>query len=223
MTLVQTPAKAMGSGGQARFSSQAIVVGVLGVAVISTVLVATSITARQSAAVSQADPLVGPAAIEFRAAEHAATVSQADPLVGPAAIEFRADERLPLVSLAQPDFQSSVIHNSYVQRADGAAAAGMSLAQPDFQSSVIHNSYVQRADGAAAAGMSLAQPDFQSSVIHNSYVQRADGAAAASMSESDPLLKPAAIEFRADEHAASGLSLQAIEKLRGESKATGAR
>ena len=44
--------------------------------------------------VTQADPLVGPAAIEFRAGERVVTSTQADPLVGPAAVEFRAGERV---------------------------------------------------------------------------------------------------------------------------------
>jgi hypothetical protein len=42
---------------------------------------------------TQADPLVGPAAIEFRAGERVVTSTQADPLLAPAAVEFRAGER----------------------------------------------------------------------------------------------------------------------------------
>ena len=69
--------------------------GILTVVAI-TALLATALIAVSRGNVgpaTQADPLVGPAAVEFRAGERGLTGTQADPLVGPAAVEFRAGER----------------------------------------------------------------------------------------------------------------------------------
>ena len=62
-----------------------------------TALLATAVIAQSSGSIgltsTAPDPLVGPAAIEFRVGERGMTSTQSDPLVGPAAIEFRAGER----------------------------------------------------------------------------------------------------------------------------------
>ena len=89
--------------------------GILTVVAI-TALLATALIAESRGNVgpaTQADPLVGPAAIEFRAGERGLTSTQADPLVGPAAIEFRAGERVltstqtdPLVGPAAIEFRA---------------------------------------------------------------------------------------------------------------------
>jgi hypothetical protein len=92
MTVIQTPSKALGTGGRMSISGSAVVLAVVIVAAIAAAVLATSLIARQNAVGAQADPNLAPAAIEFRAAEHAAAGSQADPLLKPAAVEFRADE-----------------------------------------------------------------------------------------------------------------------------------
>ena len=96
MDLANSNSSAMGIGnagttraGQARF-----VAGILLVVAV-TALVVTAVIAESRGNLgpaTQADPLVAPAAIEFRAGEHGLTGTQADPLVAPAAIEFRAGE-----------------------------------------------------------------------------------------------------------------------------------
>jgi hypothetical protein len=50
----------------------------------------------------QADQLVGPAAIEFRTGEHGMTSTQSDALVGSSAIQFRTDERDLTNGLSDP-------------------------------------------------------------------------------------------------------------------------
>ena len=69
--------------------------GIFAVVVI-TALVATALFDQSRGTVGQAiqaDPLVGPAAVEFRAGERVLSGTSTDPLVGPAAVEFRAGER----------------------------------------------------------------------------------------------------------------------------------
>ena len=76
--------------GRAKFAA-GVMTGVVITALLAAVLVDQS--RGTLGATTQADPLVGAAAIEFRAGERVGTSAQADPLVGPAAIEFRAGER----------------------------------------------------------------------------------------------------------------------------------
>jgi hypothetical protein len=74
-------------------------------AVVITALLATTLVdqSRGDVGATQADPLVGAAAIEFRAGERVTSVA-ADPLIGPAAIEFRAGERESAIQIsAQTD------------------------------------------------------------------------------------------------------------------------
>jgi hypothetical protein len=69
--------------------------GILSVVVI-TALVATVLVDQSRGNAGQAtkaDPLVGPAAVEFRAGERVLSSVLTNPLVGPAAVEFRAGER----------------------------------------------------------------------------------------------------------------------------------
>jgi hypothetical protein len=75
-------------------------------AVVITALLATTLVdqSRGDVGATQADPLVGAAAIEFRAGERVVTSVAADPLIGPAAIEFRAGERESAIQIsAQTD------------------------------------------------------------------------------------------------------------------------
>jgi len=76
--------------GRAKFAA-GVMTGVVITALFAAVLVDQS--RGTLGATTLADPLVGAAAIEFRAGERVGTSVQADPLVGPAAIEFRAGER----------------------------------------------------------------------------------------------------------------------------------
>ena len=92
MTLIQTPTKAWEMGEGARISGRALVIAVVVVAALVAAVIATSLIARPNVIGSQGDPLVGPAAVEFRAAEHAAGLSRGDPLLTTSAIEFREDE-----------------------------------------------------------------------------------------------------------------------------------
>ena len=81
-----------------------------------TALVATALIAESRGSVgsaTQSDPLVAPAAVEFRAGERGLTGTQSDPLVAPAAVEFRAGERGltgtqsdPLVAPAAVEFRA---------------------------------------------------------------------------------------------------------------------
>ena len=91
MTLIQTPTKAWGMGDGARVSGRALIMAVVVAALVAAVI-AASLIVRPNVIGSQGDPLVGPAAVEFRAAEHAAGLSQGDPLLTTSAIEFREDE-----------------------------------------------------------------------------------------------------------------------------------
>ena len=97
--------------GRAKFAA-GVMTGVVITALLAAVLVDQS--RGTLGATTQADPLVGAAAIEFRAGERVGTSAQADPLVGPAAIEFRAGERVgtsvqvdPLVGPAAIEFRAS--------------------------------------------------------------------------------------------------------------------
>ena len=78
--------------GRAKFAA-GVMTGVVITALFAAVLVDQS--RGTLGATTQADPLLGAAAIEFRAGEResAVTSAQPDPLSGPAAIEFRASER----------------------------------------------------------------------------------------------------------------------------------
>ncbi len=81
----------VGAAGTTRIGRMAFVAGVTAVVAVTAVLAITLLAGSRGdlAARTQADPLVGPAAIEFRVGEHAMGAAQSDPLVGPAAIEFR--------------------------------------------------------------------------------------------------------------------------------------
>ena len=97
MDLAHSNSSAMeiGDAGTTRAGRARFVAGILTVVAI-TALVATAVIAESRGnigAATQADPLVAPAAIEFRAGERGLTSTQADPLVAPAAVEFRAGER----------------------------------------------------------------------------------------------------------------------------------
>jgi hypothetical protein len=88
-------AVAIGDAGTTRAGRMRFVAGILAVVAIAALL-ATALIAGSRGNVgpaTQADPLVRPAAVEFRAAERGLTGTQSDLLVGPAAVEFRAGER----------------------------------------------------------------------------------------------------------------------------------
>ena len=95
MALIQSQAKAPGTGGRAQFVGLALTVAVLIVAAAMVAMLASSLTAKStggSTVTTQADPLVQQGAIQFRAAERAAGAAAVDPLLQKNAIEFRADE-----------------------------------------------------------------------------------------------------------------------------------
>ena len=77
-----------------RMGAAVFIAGVVTVVAVTVILAASSLTGPRVdiGTATQADPLTGPAAIQFRADEHGLGTTQADPLVGPAAIQFRADE-----------------------------------------------------------------------------------------------------------------------------------
>ena len=85
--------------GRAKFAA-GVMTGVVITALLAAVLVDQS--RGTLGATTQADPLVGAAAIEFRAGERVGTGALADPLVGAAAIEFRAGERVGTSVQADP-------------------------------------------------------------------------------------------------------------------------
>ena len=90
-----TSAAENGDAGTTSTGRAKLVAGTVTVVAI-TALLATVVMAQSRANIGpaiQSDPLVAPAAIEFRAGERDLTSTQSDPLVGPAAIEFRAGER----------------------------------------------------------------------------------------------------------------------------------
>ena len=96
MDLANTNSSALeiGNAGTAGAGRARFVAGIL-IVVAVTAIVATAVIAESRGNIgpaTQTDPLVGPAAIEFRAGEQGLTSTQTDPLVGPAAIEFRAGE-----------------------------------------------------------------------------------------------------------------------------------
>ena len=116
MQLAQSNGNAMeiGDAGTTRTGRAKIVAGTVTV-VAFTALLATAVIAQSTGNIgpaTQADPLVGAAAVEFRAGERGLTGTQADPLVAPAAVEFRAGERGvtgtqadPLVAPAAVEFR----------------------------------------------------------------------------------------------------------------------
>ena len=96
MDLARSNSSAMviGDAGTTHSGRARFVAGIMTVVAI-TALLATALIAESRGNIgpaTQPDPLVGPAAIEFRAGEHGLTSTQPDPLVGAAAIEFRAGE-----------------------------------------------------------------------------------------------------------------------------------
>ena len=84
MALIQSQAKAPGTGGRAQFVGMALTVAVLIVAAAMVAVLASSLTAKStggSIVTTKADPLVQQGAIQFRAAEHAAGAAAGDPLI----------------------------------------------------------------------------------------------------------------------------------------------
>ena len=84
MALIQSQAKAPGTGGRAQFVGMALTVAVLIVAAAMVAVLASSLTAKStggSIVTTKADPLVQQGAIQFRAAEHAAGAAAGDPLL----------------------------------------------------------------------------------------------------------------------------------------------
>ena len=82
MALIQSQAKAPGTGGRAQFVGMALTVAVLIVAAAMVAVLASSLTAKStggSIVTTKADPLVQQGAIQFRAAEHAAGAAAGRP------------------------------------------------------------------------------------------------------------------------------------------------
>ena len=109
MALIQSQAKAPGTGGRAQFVGLALTVAVLIVAAAMVAMLASSLTAKStggSIVTTQADPLIQQGAIQFRAAERASGAAAVDPLVQKNAIQFRADEHAaagtPIVNGRRP-------------------------------------------------------------------------------------------------------------------------
>lgn len=104
MALIQSQAKAPGSGSRAQFVGPALAIVVIIVAAAMVAMLASSLTAKStggSVVTSQGDPLIQQSAIQFRAAERAAGAATVDPLVQQNAIQFRANEHAsadPLLS-----------------------------------------------------------------------------------------------------------------------------
>ena len=106
----------IGNAGTAGAGRARFVAGIL-IVVAVTAIVANAVIAESRGNIgpaTQTDPLVGPAAIEFRAGEQALTSTKTDPLLGPAAIEFRAGEQGltstqtdPLLGPAAIEFRAS--------------------------------------------------------------------------------------------------------------------
>ena len=103
----------IGDAGTARSGRVKVAAGIMAVAVIAALLAATLIDqSRGNAPTTKSDPLVGAAAVEFRAGERVLSGTSTDPLVGPAAVEFRAGEREgatstdPLVRPAAVEFRA---------------------------------------------------------------------------------------------------------------------
>ena len=122
MALIQSQAKAPGTGGRAQFVGMALTVAVLIVAAAMVAVLASSLTAKStggSIVTTKADPLVQQGAIQFRAAEHAAGAAAVDPLLQTSAIQFRAAERAAGAAVVDPLLQKSAIQF----RADEHAAA----------------------------------------------------------------------------------------------------
>jgi hypothetical protein len=95
MALIQSQAKAPGTGGRAQFVGLALTVAVLIVAAAMVAVLASSLTAKStggSVTTTKADPFVEQNAIQFRAAERAAGAAAVDPFVQQNAIQFRANE-----------------------------------------------------------------------------------------------------------------------------------
>jgi hypothetical protein len=129
MALIQSQAKAPGTGGRAQFVGMALTVAVLIVAAAMVAVLASSLTAKStggSIVTTKADPLVQQGAIQFRAAEHAAGAAAGDPLLQTSAIQFRAAERAAGAAAVDPLLQKNAIQF----RADEhAAAAGAFIGQ----------------------------------------------------------------------------------------------
>ena len=105
MALIQSQAKAPGTGGRAQFVGMALTVAVLIVAAAMVAVLASSLTAKStggSIVTTKADPLVQQGAIQFRAAEHAAGAAAGDPLLQTSAIQFRAAERAAGAAAVDP-------------------------------------------------------------------------------------------------------------------------
>jgi hypothetical protein len=102
-----------------------MLIGVAVAAVALSVVIAWTLTAGSQAVVGiQGDPLVQPAAVEFRSSERGASQSLVDPLLRPASIEFRASERGASQSLVDPLLKPAAIefraseHSPSVSQAD---------------------------------------------------------------------------------------------------------
>ena len=128
MALIQSQAKAPGTGGRAQFVGMALTVAVLIVAAAMVAVLASSLTAKStggSVITTKADPFVQQNAIQFRAAERAAGAAAGDPLLQTSAIQFRAAEHAAGAAAVDPLLQKSAIQF----RADEHAAAGAFITQ----------------------------------------------------------------------------------------------
>ena len=130
MALIQSQAKAPGTGGRAQFVGMALTVAVLIVAAAMVAVLASSLTAKStggSIVTTKADPLVQQGAIQFRAAEHAAGAAAVDPLLQHGAIQFRAAEqtaRRRVVRSAPPAERDPVPCSTSTPPADALLAQG---------------------------------------------------------------------------------------------------
>jgi hypothetical protein len=198
MTLIQTQAKAPGTGGRAQFAGPVLAA----VAVIVVIALAgafgSSLTARQGGTVltTRGDPLVQSGAIQFRAAEHAAGVSLADPLVGPGAIEFRASEHAATSSEAY--FLTQLRAIQYRLRVQAAI-----LAQGD---PLLRQDAIQFRASEHAAGLIPATRTFDWYPTREHAAGLSGGAGfragehPAGVTARDWLLKPGGGQFPASEH-----------------------
>ncbi len=95
MDLIQQGTKAGRTGTGTYPFGPALVIAAVIVTVVIAAILATSLIAGQafgSRIASQENPLLQPAAVEFRQGERGAGVSPANPLLKPAAVEFRQGE-----------------------------------------------------------------------------------------------------------------------------------
>jgi hypothetical protein len=104
VTVIQSQTKAPGTG-QIPSIAPAVTTAAIVLLMVVGVIMATTLTSRQNAASSVADPILKPAAVEFRAGEHAAGLTVTDPLLAPSAIQFRAGER-SATSISQPGIRA---------------------------------------------------------------------------------------------------------------------